>query len=566
MGTGLKDQARPSRLVFGPFVIDAQRAELVRNGSIVAVRPKTFALLVRLTESPGIALSKQELMDAVWPGVVVTDDSLTQAISELRGALDDRDQKIIKTIPKRGYLFDVVIRPDPESSSAELANSSPALRRGLMAAGLGVLILATASSIAFVVARAPFGSDPPIAHALVASRSLAVMPFTDLSEPPAPHLAQAVDTDLAVDLGRLSDTRVVPRASAMALGTSTNLDLRRVARELDVRYVVTGGVRRQGDRLQVTAQLLRTIDGAQLWAERFDYDSAADWMERRDISARIANLLDLRMRESVLRQAGKSPANNLAIEHWMRGAFFMSRLRTNAELMQAREEFQSALMLQPDSSHALAGLAATYIEAVVYRWTSQREQDLNTAEGLARRSLEIDPQNQEAMVSLAGALMFNGRIAEAMAVTRKHLGMNPNDARANRDLAGQYFFLGQWNQSLQQVDLAIRLNPLDSLNVALCHNMAATSLLALHRYDEAIARARLTLDGPRAGGDAVIASAEAWRGNLEVAQAHAATWSKRWPGTTISRMRTHRGSKEPAYLAGMDHYFEGLRRAGVPEN
>jgi TolB-like protein/Flp pilus assembly protein TadD len=505
-------------------------------------------------------------MDAVWPGLVVTDDSLTQAISELRGALDDRDQKIIKTIPKRGYLFDVVVTPEASPASNGSMNGSPTASRGLWAAGLGAAILVSAGSIAFVVARISSASDPPIARALVESRSLAVIPFTDLSEPPAPHLAQAIDTDLSVDLGRLADTRVIPRSSVAALGSSSNLDLQRLARELDARFVVTGSVRRDGDRLQVTAQLLRTKDGTQLWAERFDYFSAADWLERRDISARIANLLDLSMRESVLRQAGKMPANSVAIEHWMRGAFILSRLRSQADLSQAQKEFQAALALQPDSGHALAGLASTHIEAVVYRWTDQREHDLRTAEVLARSSLEIDPQNQDAMVALAGALMFNGKIVEAMAVTRKHLGINPNDSRANRDLAGQYFFLGEWEKSLQQVDLAIRLNPLDRLNVSLCHNMAATSLLALHRYDEAIARAKLTLDGPRSGGDAVIASAEAWRGNLELARVHAIAWSKRWPGTTIARMRMHRGSREPAYLAGMEHYFEGLHRAGVPEN
>ena len=563
MGTGLHARDGPSRLTFGPFVIDAERAEVACDGSPVGLRPKTFALLLRLAASPGIAVGKQELLDAVWPNLVVTDDSLTQAISELRGALGDRDQKLIRTIPKRGYLFDAVVQTEPEPVSVVPAVAGPVPRQRLWAVALGLVILAC--TIAFVVARTSSSVEAPIADSLVENRSLAVMPFTDLSEPPAPHMAQAVDTDLSIDLGRLADTRVMPRASVAAVGTSANLDLKRVARELGARHVVTGTVKRDGDRLHVTAQLLRTSDGAQLWAERFEYDSAAEWVERRDITARIANLLDLNMRDSVLRQAGKSPANSLAVDHWMRGAFIMSRLRTKAELLQARTEFQAALTLQPDSSHALAGLAATHIEAVVYRWTDRRELELDTAEGLARRALEIDPQNQEAMVMLAGALMFNGRIADAMAVTRKHLGINPNDARANRDLAGQYFFLGQWQQSLQQVDVAIRLNLLDSLNVALCHNMAATSLLALHRYDEAIARARLTLNGPRAGGDAVIASAEAWRGNLDVARAHAAAWSKRWPDTSIERMRTHRGSKEPAYLAGMDHYFEGLRRAGIPE-
>ena len=248
-------------------------------------------------------------------------------------------------------------------------------------------------------------SDVPIGRTFTESRSVAVMPFDDLSEPPAPHLAQAVDTGLSTDLARLADTLVTPRGSAAALGTSASVDPKRVARELGVCHVVTGTVRRDGERLHVTAQLVRTEDGALLWADRFAYSSAADWLEQRDISARIANLLDLRMRDAVLQQARNSPPSSQAVDHWMRGAYILSRLRTKAELLQAREHFQTALALQPDSAHALAGLAMTHVEAVLYRWTDQRELASDTGARLARQALAIDPQNQDAMVALAGALI-----------------------------------------------------------------------------------------------------------------------------------------------------------------
>lgn len=555
----------PRRLAFGRFVVDVERAQVRRDDQLVALRPKTFALLMHLADRSGAVVDKRELMDAVWSGLVVTDDSLTQAISELRGALDDRDQKLIKTIPKRGYLFDIAVRPAPEPpiDTAGVGSTAAAhqSRQRIWLAALTVVLLVGAVGIA----RMGSDRDVPIGSTLTEHRSVAVMPFDDLSEPPAPHLAQAVDTGLSTDLARFADTLVTPRATAAALGTSASVDPKRVARDLGVRHVVTGTVRRDGERLQVTAQLVRTEDGALLWADRFTYSSAADWLEQRDISARIANLLDLRMRHAVLQQARNSPPSSQAVDHWMRGAYILSRLRTKAELLQAREHFQTALALQPDSAHALAGLAMTHVEAVLYRWTHQRQLELSTGERLARQALAIDPQNQDAMVALAGALMFNGRIEEAMAVTHQHLSMNPNDARANRDLAAQYYFAGRWEDSLQQVDIAIRLNPLDRLNLSLCQTMAATALLSLRRYDEAINRARLILDGPRAGGHGIIASAEAWRGNLDAARAQVAVIMERAPELSIEGLRGQRGSKEPAYLAGMDHFFEGLRRAGVPE-
>jgi TolB-like protein len=505
------------------------------EGAAVVLRPKTFALLIHLADRAGSVVGKQELMDAVWPGLVVTDDSLTQAVSELRSALDDREQQLIRTLPRRGYMLDAAVRPVPP-----------------VGPGTGVAIPGPVAST-------------PIGSVLSASRSLAIMPFTDLSDPPAPHLAQAVDTSLITDLARLADTRVVPRGSASALGTSSSVDLRRAERELGVQHVVTGTVERAGKRLHVTAQLVRISDGALLWADRFDYASAADWVERRDISARIANQLDLRMRDALLQQARNAPPDNEAVDQWMRGAFIMSRIRTKPQLLQARAHFEAALALQPDSSHALAGLAATGTEMLLYRWADRPAMELECAERLARRALEVDPQNQEAMMALANALMFSGRLADAMPITQKHLSLNPNDSRANRDLAGQYHFQGRWEEAVNQLEVAIRLNPLDSLNIAVCHNMASASLLALRCYDECIARARLAVDGPRAGSHDSVAAAEAWRGNLDAARAHAAAWLRSWPGVSIEHLRAQRGSKEPAYLAGMEHYYEGLRRAGIPE-
>ncbi len=426
MGNAWPAREGPPRLTFGDFEIEVDLVRARRNGQPVPLRPKTFALLVHLADRAGTMVSKQELMAAIWPGLVVTDDSLTQAISELRGALDDRDQKLIKTIPKRGYLFDTVVRPAPPAITAEAAAPRRRPRR-LAALGLAVLAVAAGSGLLWMRPA----TDAPIGQALVESRSLVVMPFIDLSEPPAPHLALAVDTGLSTVLSRLADILVTPRGSAAALGTSASMDLKRIARELGARHVVTGTVRRDGERLQVTVQLVRADDGRVLWADRFEYASAADWMEQRDISARIANLLDLSMRDSLLQQAHKTPQSNQAIDHWARGVYMMLTLRTREELQQARQEFQAALTLQPDSSHALAGLALTHTSMVAYRWTEQRQLELDTAERLARQALAIDPQSQDALMALARALMFNGRIADAMAVTRQHLGLDPNHARAN---------------------------------------------------------------------------------------------------------------------------------------
>ena len=565
MDAGLHARSGPARQAFGPFAIDVDRAEITRDGAPLVLRPKTFALLLHLVDRPGKVVGKQELLDAIWPGVVVTDESLTQAVSELRGALGDREQTLIRTVSRRGYRFDGEVRELPPVPGL----AAPASSRGLprvstrwwaALAGMGALLIAVIASALVSQSTAPTS----IGLALAESRSLAVMPFTDLSEPPAPHLALAVDSDLTIDLGRLANTRVMARGSAAALGSSADVDLKRAAAELGVRYVVTGSVRRDGDALAITAQLVRADTGAQLWGGRFDYVSAADWVTRRDISARIANVLDLRMRDATLQQASKVPPTNAAVDHWMRGSYILSSLKKRDQLLQARSQFEAALAAQPDSSHALAGLASTYLCDVTYRWADDRKSALETAERLARRALEIDSLDREALIILSGALMFDGRIDEGMAVTRRHLELNPNDAVVNQQLAGLYFFAGRWEDAIKQVELAMRLSPLDRLHVASGRSMVATALIPLRRYDEAIEQSRLILDGPRAGGRQMITSAEALRGNLDKARELAAESLRRFPNS-IARERALRGSKIPAYLEGMDHYYEGLRLAGYPE-
>jgi DNA-binding winged helix-turn-helix (wHTH) protein/TolB-like protein/tetratricopeptide (TPR) repeat protein len=565
-----------ARLQFGAFTLDLDRAELICGGALLTLRPKAFAMLSYLARHPQRVLAKDELLGAVWPDIVVTDDSISQCIGELRTALGDRGASLIKTVPRRGYLFDAAvgaeIAPAGEvgpAAAAPMAQQAaspaplaprPQLRWSWVAAGLAGVV---------VVAALAWGFNRPaietrIGTALAEHRSLAVMPFADLSEPPAPHLAQAIDMDLTTDLGRLDDTRVMARASAAVLGTSANVDVKRAGRELDVRHLVTGSVKRDGEQLHITVQLMRTDTGALLWTERFDYVSAADWVAHRDVSGRIANVLDGRVLGAALERARLGPLSSVAVDRWMRGAYVLSRLKTHAEVLQARSEFEAALAAQPDSSHALAGLAATHVCEVLYHWAADRKSTLETAERLARKALEIDPHNQRAMMMLSNALNFNGRLEEAMAVTRRQLVANPNDADSNRDLAAVLYFSGRWEEALRQLEMPLKLNPLDRDNVWKIHSIAANSLIALHRYDEAIERARLAVDSP-AGGHLHLASAEALRGNIDVARQHAAEALKRQPKYTIARQRASRGSTEPAFTTGLEHFFEGLRLAGLPD-
>jgi tetratricopeptide (TPR) repeat protein len=206
--------------------------------------------------------------------------------------------------------------------------------------------------------------------------------------------------------------------------------------------------------------------------------------------------------------------------------------------------------------HALSGLAATYDCEVLYRWSKDPPAALETAKRLARRALDIDPYDHMALKMLTGAHLYRGELEDALSTARKQLDLNPNDAHSNRDLAAVLQWQGHWEEALRQVDVAQRLNPLDRSHVWKCHSIRARCLIVLHRYEEAIAQARLAA----ASDTAVVtpylhlASAEALRGNLEVAKGHAAEVLRREPDFTIAKLM-----RMPETVQGRHRQFAGQR-------
>ena len=496
MEAGIGTRSGPDRRQFGTFVLDHERGELSIGGRPTPLRPKTFALLAYLADRAGRAVSKQELLDALWPGLVVTEDSLTQAVSELRCAIGDRDQKLIRTLPRRGYLFDAeaagamaAAAPNGASPGGKPTAVPPARRPGHRLPA----ILASAVVVAALLALVAWqnrGAAPDIGAELAERRSVAVMPFTDLSEPKAPHVAYAVDHALTTNLGRLGDIKVIARESSAALGTSDAVDPQRAGRELAVRHLLTGSVRLDGPRLAISVRLLRTDTGALLWSDRFDYPSMADWTTQADMLARVANELHGAVNKSILEQAVRSPLNREAVDHWMRGRYLLATLTKHEQALEARRHFEAALAAQPQSVLALTGLAFTHLNEVIFRWSKEPKQSIATAKALARQALDVDPNDQSALKALSGAQMFAGENDDSMSTVRRLLELNPNDAHSNRDLAANLYFMGRWDEALRQLDVAERLNPLDASHMSKVHGMATIALIALRRHDEAVDRAR----------------------------------------------------------------------------
>ena len=611
------------RLRFGDFLLDMRRAELSRAGQPVALRPKALALLSLLAARAGEAVAKEELQAALWPGVIVTDDSLTQCVAELRAALGDRGgQAIIRTLPRLGYRFDAPVQMLAEAQTPEGAGaaagdeapaatvpahahtpatqaptapsqahaatrgdaalpprapgpetgqwrSPPAPRRrrawplAVSSLTVGVLLLAVLGvvGVGVGVGVGRFRS-PPIDTAIAAARSLAVLPFVDLSVPPAPHVAEAVLDAIVADLGHAPDARVIVAGPAQATA-----DPRRVGLELGARQVLTGAVRSDGGRIEVTVRAVDSIRGALLWSARFE-SGHADWEWVRDVSRRVAGSLEIRLEQMTAEPARHQARSDEAMEQWMRGDYLLRHVKNHDDLLQARRHLEAALAIDSRSVHALSTLAMTHYREVNFRWSPNRKQSLAVAKDLAQRALAIEPNHPLALGALGNAYAFDNDFDAAMPVVEKELRLNPNSAHAHRNAASLLYFLGRLDQKLEaHAQTALRLGPLDPLNVGISHSILGFLRLDQSRDEESYAefqRARLAapvLWGPRFG----LVAAAALSGRIEEARSLLDDASKARPGVTLALLNGVRNSNHPDFVAHHQRYYEGLRLAGMRE-
>ena len=318
---------------FEGYTLDIARNALRAADRELQLRPKSFEVLRYLIENTDRTVTKEELMKAVWPNVVVTDHVLAHCVSEVRQAIGDDDQTIIKTIPRRGYRF-----------------AAPVLRVATSAAAAAQSALPAGES-------PPAGSDSdsgPRLQSPVDRPSIAVLPFANLSgDAQQDYFSDGVTEDIITELSRFSELMVIARNSSFQYKGKA-VDIRRVGRELDARYVLEGSVRRSGDRIRIAAQLIDAMTGAHRWAERYDRELHDIFAVQDEVARTIVAILAAHVnRAEVERALLKPPAAWDAYEYYLRGAkaFFVHQSRrTKASLYDARRLEKLALQRQRDGA------------------------------------------------------------------------------------------------------------------------------------------------------------------------------------------------------------------------
>jgi TolB-like protein/DNA-binding winged helix-turn-helix (wHTH) protein len=280
-------------LISGPIRLDKRDERLWRNGQEVRLGGKALALLRALMERPQTLVTKDELFDRVWPGLAVSESVLTTAVKEIRQAIGDdaRRPQIIQTVYGRGYRFLPDVEPSDEAAGVEKSageRSNPWLRDRRIWFGLGALALLVAA-VVMVFTRT--GGPEPSATVAVAAhpKSIAVLPFGDLSaKRDQGWFAEGLTEEILNSLARTPDLHVAARTSTMSIRGG---DIREIGRRLNVAHILEGSVRRDGDRLRVTAQLIRASDGFHLWSQNYDRPMSDAVTIQEDIAFAIAHAM-----------------------------------------------------------------------------------------------------------------------------------------------------------------------------------------------------------------------------------------------------------------------------------
>ncbi len=392
-------------LAFGPFLLDAH-GSLSRDGVPIAMSSRAAALLRALIEAGGNPVSKGDLMNAAWPNTAVEESNLTVQIAALRKSLGDT---WIATVPRVGYRLVGVVR-EPSASA---------------------------------VSTVPLTGKP----------SIAVLAFTNMSsDPEQGYFADGLAEDLIDDLSKVPGLLVIARNSSFAYRGSTS-GVRAIARELGVRYVVEGSVRRADARVRISARLIDTTDNTHMWVDRFDRDLVDIFKLQDEVVGRIVNALS-----DVLPVARivptRRPTNLEAYELFIRARPLVTMSPENNRAGLAL--LDKSLALDPSFAAAHAWRAMSYHFSWIYWGERARHADALAA---ARRAVELDPSNADAHMVLGYLRAYAGDLSGGIADIESTLRLNPNDAEAWALYADILVFDGRAMEGIKSARNAFRLNP-----------------------------------------------------------------------------------------------------------
>ncbi len=491
----------PVRLRFGVFEADLRLGQLTRSGKRVRLQEQPFRVLALLLERPGELVTRAELHNRLWPQTIVDfDHGLNKAVSKIRDALGDsaENPRFVETIPGRGYRFLADVSPiaaprgpapapTPPSRRARSRNHrrlrhlrSDRVRVWWVSSGVALLLIV---AIAVILTRS---ASPPRLHSLV------VLPFQNLSNDASQEFfADGMTDELITHLGQISALRVISRTSAMSYKATTK-SLTDIARELNVEAVVEGSVLRAGDRVRITAQLIRVPADEHIWAHSYEGDIRDTLSLQRDVAGAIVQQVGATLTQPEMRALGASrPVVPEAYEAYLKGRYFWNK-RTRDGLNKSIEQFDHAIEMDPTYSPAYSGLADAYALSGDWEYGILSPQDAAAkSQAAASKAVSLDDSSAQAHTSLALSLDLYGWDWDAAEKEyERALQLNPGYATAHQWHAWHLLVTGRTNEGLLELRTAYSLDPLSLIISA----DLADALCIAHRLDESVKQSQRTLE------------------------------------------------------------------------
>lgn len=516
-------QPPPAHLihVFGDFELDTRRRVLSsRAGQPVEITGRVLEALIYLVERPGQLVDKKALIEALWPHVVVEEGNLTQTIHTLRRVLGEApgDHRYIATVPGRGYRFvaEVSVRNGqavPEVVPARRPKTVLAVF-AVSAVLLGVVVV----TVLVWLGR----SQPDEVVAVRTPQSIAVLPFVDMSaEQDQAHFADGLSEEILNQLAHADALRVIARTSSFSF-RDQNVDIKTIAQRLAVSHVLEGSVRKSGERVRITAQLIDASNSAHIWSETYDRDVHDIFGVQSEIASEVAKALHV-----TLRRAGPSRAetnSTEAYEQYLLGRLLFYR-RSAGDLIQAKARFENAVRIDPDYARAWSALAGVYLAAhyeegnfpdEMRHWREAAERAValapDSAEAQFRaaqyylhagdqakarlhvdRALALDPEDPLLIGRSLSHLIGAGRPDEAVELQKKVVARDPLSATERGNLGSMLMAAGRLTEAQAELERSLELSP-----TALHSTSSISDVLLLQgRTEEALVAIRRMPAGNR---------------------------------------------------------------------
>lgn len=517
------------RYLFDDYTLDTERRELHRGAEIVPVTPQVFDLLAHLIHNRERVVSKEGLIDAIWDGRTVSDAAVTTRLNAARSAIGDsgEQQRLIKTLPRKGFRFIGMVREARGSESAQFAGE-------------------------------PLESPKP-ALALPDKPSIVVLPFANLSsDPEQEYFADGMVDDIIAALSRFKFMFVIARNTSFTY-KGRAVDIKQIGRELGVRYVLEGSVRKAAGKLRISGQLIDATSGAHLWADRFEGDLADVFALQDKVSEGVVSAISPKIFQMEVDLAARRPNDLSAYDLCLRAVSHLDP-RNRGGPSEALRLVSSALEIDPRYGFAATLAAACHFIKVGLERTVDPKYEISEGFRLLLLALSIDRNNAEALGRLGNATAaICGDFDAGKELVDRAVALNPNVSGAWGDRGWTYLVAGESEEAIRSFERGIRLSPLDPWHFG---NFTGMSLafIDLGRFEDAVAMAKKALSQSRSfpTSHCCLVSALVHLGRETEALDVAIGLQKRRPGFCMSK-----------WIAGRNYwrtpvFFDGLRRAGLP--